>query len=49
MVQCLSYLKVFIINHFWGHALNPNETLDWSGITILLNFHEENLAKFKHD
>lgn len=45
---CLSCPKAFIEGQFWGHTVEPNETLDWSGITILAIFDRENLAKFKH-
>lgn len=48
MLQCLSGPKTFIIGQFWGHTVDPEETLDWSGITIVTTFDRENSAKLKH-
>lgn len=48
MLQCLSCPKMFIIGQFWGRTVDPDKTLDCSGITILTTFDRENLAKLKH-
>jgi len=47
-LQVLPGPKSFIIGQFWGHTVNPEETLDWPGITVLTPFDRENLAKLKH-